>query len=169
MNRCVSLIGMPGAGKTTIGRELAQLLEYAFMDSDYLIESIYGRRLQDITDQLPRNEFLNAEGQVICAIRASACVIATGGSAIYNHKAIAHLKALGPLVYLNLPLEEIKKRISVNPERGISFGPGQSIEDLFEERTVMYKREADIICDTDMGDPAACAQWIRNEIERRNK
>lgn len=161
---CVTLIGMPGAGKTTVGKELASELGYAFMDSDFLLESIYGRRLQDVTDNMERETFLNAEAQMILSIRSKNCVIATGGSVIYRARAMEHLKGLGPVIYLELSLEEIKRRIAINPQRGISFAPGQTLENLYEERITKYKKYADLTCEMGSLTPIACAKWIKENL-----
>lgn len=153
---------MPGSGKTTIGKILANLLGWTFADCDYLIEALYGARLQDITDSLGKNAFLDAEGEVIKTFTASSCVIATGGSAIYRPEAIQNLRAMGPLVYLKTPPEIILERISLNPERGIALGPGETVEVLFEQRLPLYENAADFTCDTGGCSPEECALAIRD-------
>lgn len=157
---CLTLIGMPGCGKTTIGQLLANALNWKFVDTDYLIESLYARRLQDITDLLPREEFLNVECSVICALKANKCVIGTGGSVIYREKAMRHLKKLGSVIYLAASLETIKSRVAQNPLRGISFGPGQDLNSLYKERIPLYQQHKDLVIDTDIHGPDACAQEI---------
>lgn len=139
---CVSLIGMPGSGKSTIGEELGRKLGWSFLDTDKLLESLYACRLQELTDIFGKEKFLEIESGIIAALEASRCVIATGGSVVYSSAAIAKLKSLGPLVYLDLPFEEIERRINENPERGIAIAPGQSLRDLHRERAVLYKEAA---------------------------
>lgn len=139
---CVTLIGMPGSGKSTIGEKLARKLGWSFMDTDKLMESLYACRLQDITDIFGKEKFLRLESGVIQGLEASKCVIATGGSVIYSPAAVARLLALGPLVYLEIPFEEMEKRIRENPERGIAIGPGQSLKELYEERAGLYTQAA---------------------------
>lgn len=164
---CVSLIGMPGSGKSTIGRALAKLLGWEFADCDYLIESLYAARLQDITDALGKEKFLDVECEVIDAFRASRCVIATGGSAVYRPAAIERLRGLGPLVYLRLSLDKIIKRIAANPERGIAIAPGESLNDLFEQRRPLYEKAADFVCDTEIQSPDDCALEIANFLAKK--
>lgn len=155
---------MPGSGKSTIGKHLADLLGYAFMDTDMLLEALYGRRLQDITNILGTEEFRDIECKMICMIQAKDCVIATGGSAIYRQAAIAHLKELGPLVLLNPSYETISKRVAMMPERGISFGPGQTLRDIYMERQPLYLEKADLECDSGEMSAGDCARWIARKL-----
>lgn len=157
---CISLIGMPGAGKSTIGLLLAQALGYGFIDTDYLLEALYSRRLQDVTEMLSREDFLDAEGGMICALRASGCVIATGGSVIYRPQAMAHLKKLGDVVHLSLPLETVIARVALNPERGISAGQGQTLEDLYAERMELYTKYATAAYNTSALSAESCVERI---------
>lgn len=161
---CVSLIGMPGAGKSTIGQILANMLQYAFVDTDYLLESLYARRLQDVTEALGREEFLDAEGKVIAMLRGKDSVIATGGSAIYRPHAMQHLRRLGPVIHLRLAQDAVAERVALNPERGISFGPGQTLADLYAERMILYARYCDFVCDTDALPPSGCAELIAEKL-----
>lgn len=162
--QCASLIGMPGSGKSTIGRILADILNFAFLDTDHVMEALYARRLQAVTEELDTETFRDVEADVICGIRAEDCVIATGGSAIYRHRAIDHLKRLGPLVLLNPPFAVIEERVGLKPDRGISFGAGQTLADIYRERKHMYLAAADIVCDTGDLSPEECAKWIASRI-----
>lgn len=161
---CISLIGMAGAGKSTVGSKIAQMLNWAFMDTDNLIEAIYGARLQDITDAFTREEFLDIEGDVISSVKASHCVIATGGSVIYRQRAIDHLARLGPIVHIYLSVDKIGERIARNPERGLVIAPGQTVEDIYNERLPLYERSASLKCDTGCRNPEQCAQFILDEL-----
>lgn len=137
---CISLIGMAASGKSTIGRELAKLLDWAHADSDYLIESLYGVRLQDIADSMDKESFLDLEAEVISKANLKRVVISTGGSAIYREKAMQHLRAQGPVVCVDVPLPVILVRLARKPERGMVMNPGQTIEDLYNERQILYKK-----------------------------
>jgi shikimate kinase len=155
---------MAGAGKSTVGGQLARLLHWKLMDTDQLIEAVYGAPLQDITDKLGKEAFLDVEATVICAIKAHRVVLATGGSVVYRENAMAHLHSLGPIAYLDVPLPVILGRIARNPLRGLAIAPGQSVEDLFREREALYARYADCTIDADGLSPEACARAILDRI-----
>ena len=165
---CITIIGMAGAGKSTVGKQLARLLDWKLMDTDQLIESVYGVPLQDITDALGKDAFLDAEAVVICSIRAQRVVLATGGSVVYRENAMAHLRSLGPIAYLDVPLPVILERIARNPLRGLAIAPGQSVEDLFRERETLYTRYADCTVDAGALLPEACAKAILKQLRAGN-
>lgn len=157
---CISLIGMPGAGKSTIGKILANDLGYAFVDTDYLLESVYAMRLQELTEKLSHEEFLDAEAAMVCALQVKECVIATGGSVIYRANAMEFLASLGPVIHLAAPLSAICSRVDTNPERGIAFTPGKGLTELYEERIPIYNRYAAYTCDTGEQGAEECAKEI---------
>ena len=99
-DKCVTLIGMAGAGKSTVGRAVAERLGWAYVDTDHLIESTYGARLQDVTDALDKERFLDVEARVIQSLRMQRAVLATGGSVVYRPEAMRYLTSLGPVVFL---------------------------------------------------------------------
>lgn len=137
---CISLIGMPGAGKSAVGVRVAEILGWAHVDTDYLIEATYGVRLQHIVDALDKEQFLDVEAAVIGAMRVQRAVISTGGSVVYRAETMRWLASLGPVIHLKAPLPLLLERIARNPERGIAFAPGQTIEDLFQEREALYRQ-----------------------------
>ena len=148
--QCVTLIGMAGAGKSTVGRAVSERLGWAFVDTDHLIEATYGARLQDVTDALDKERFLDVESRVIQSLRMQRVVIATGGSVVYRAEAMRYLVSLGPVVFLDVPLPLILERISRKPDRGLAIAPGQTIEDLFREREALYRQWA--TCRVEAGD-----------------
>ena len=139
---CISLIGMAGAGKSTVGKLLASRIGWVQVDTDHLIEAAYGKRLQDVTDSMSKEAFLDVEAETICGIRLNQTVLSTGGSVVYREAAMRHLQSLGPVVHLDAPLPLILARIAQNPDRGLAIAPGQTIEDLFAEREELYRRWA---------------------------
>jgi shikimate kinase len=143
----VVLIGMPGAGKSTIGILLAKELGLDFIDTDVSIQVREGRTLQNITDQQGYLALRSIEEQVLLAEDIRGKVVSTGGSAVYSEAGMAHLKQDSTVVFLDVPLAELEQRISNFNTRGIARRPDQSFEDLFEERSVLYKRYADIRID----------------------
>ena len=157
---CITIIGMPGVGKSTIGLALAKALDWPFVDSDYVIEAHYGLPLQSITDSMTKEEFLDLEGDMVSSLRLFRSVIATGGSVVYRDKAMEHLRSLGSIVYLRAPLAIILERIACNPQRGIAIAPGQTIEDLFEERATLYSEYAQCTLDVKDYKPEECAKML---------
>ena len=146
---CVVLIGMAGAGKSTVGMALAQTLGWAFMDSDYLMEALYADRLQSVTDALSKEAFLDLEAVVLGSIRVQRTVIATGGSVVYGAEAMAHLKSIGTVVYLRLTCKNITERLGDLHARGVTIKPGWTLRDLYNERCPLYEQYADIVQDCD--------------------
>lgn len=141
---CISLIGMAASGKTTIGRELAAAIGWAHVDTDHIIESYYGARLQQITDALGKEAFLDLEARIIRSLTLANAVISTGGSAVYRADAMHFLAELGPIVYIDVPLPIILERIARKPDRGLAINPGQTIEDLYNERQALYSQAATV-------------------------
>ena len=146
----VVLIGMPGAGKSTLGVVLAKILGYEFIDADLLIQSKLDKTLQKIIDACGPDGFIEVENEVLCTLSASRAVIATGGSAVYSDEAMNHLKSIGTVVYLRVSYEELESRLGGLHERGVVMknGMGMSLADLYERRP-LYEKYADVTIDID--------------------
>ena len=157
---CITLIGIPGAGKSTIGQQLARQLQWALLDTDHLIEAAYGLPLQAITDALGKEAFLDVEADVVASVRASRTVLATGGSVVYRESAMTRLRELGPVVYLDVPFAAIEERVARNPQRGLAIAPGQTLRDIYEERAALYDRYASLRVDMADASPAGCTERI---------
>ena len=141
----VILIGMPGCGKTTVGTELSEAIGYGYIDSDSVIVAREGKRLNEIIADVGREAFLDIEAKVNSELCADRCVIATGGSVIYRDKAMQKLKEMGTVVYLKLSYEIIAKRLGDLVKRGVALKEGYTLKDLYEERTPLYEKYADIV------------------------
>lgn len=142
------LIGMPGAGKSTVGEHLARSLSLHFLDTDQLIEERWRRPLQQIIDSDGLEAFRIKEEEAILSLNVVRHVISTGGSVVYYPQAMKHLTDLGRILWLDLPLEEIEKRVIDGMEnRGLVRTPKQTLADLYHERTPLYKRYAEIRVD----------------------
>lgn len=139
---------MPGAGKSTIGVLLAKRLGTAFLDTDILIQTGEGSYLQDLISRRGISGFREIEETYLLGVPADCGVVATGGSAVYSENAMAHLKSLGPAVYLQIELELLKARLGNLSERGVLRMPGQTIDMLYEERRPLYEKYADIVVST---------------------
>ena len=135
MKSNVTLIGMPSAGKSTIGVLLAKRLGYSFIDADILIQEKEGRLLKEIIAQEGMDGFLQVENRVNASIEAKRSVIAPGGSVIYGKEAMEHLKEISTVVYLKMSYEELERRVGDVVDRGVALKEGMTLRDLYDERT----------------------------------
>lgn len=143
----IILIGMPGCGKSTVGVVLAKTLGIGFVDTDLIIQQREKRLLQNIIDADGIDYFLDCEAQAVKTVDCDNSVIATGGSVVFREEAISHLKKNGKIFYLNVPLDEIKRRLNNISTRGIAAKKDDSIENIFLERSPLYEKYADFIID----------------------
>lgn len=148
----IILIGMPGAGKSTVGVILAKVLGYGFLDVDLLIQKQEHKLLKDIILKEGLEGFMAIENQVNAGLMVEHTVISTGGSVIYGKEAMEHLKSIGVVIYIKLSYETLKNRLGNIKQRGVVLKQGQNLRGLYEERCPMYEEYADIIIDAeDMG------------------
>jgi len=143
-SRNIILIGMPGAGKSSVGVVLAKALGLNFLDPDLLIQDQEGDLLQNILNTRGLESFLDLEGDVLASIQCRRTVIAPGGSCVCREYAMEHLRSLGPVIYLHLSLEEIQKRIFNFDSRGIALRPGETLADVYHYRVPLYEKYAHI-------------------------
>ena len=143
------LIGMPAAGKSTVGVILAKELGYQFLDSDLLIQKREKMLLKDIIARKGTEGFLAVENAVNAAIEAQRTVIATGGSAVYGREAMKHLGEIGEIIYLKISYACLQARLHNLRGRGVVLKTGQSLYDIYRERIVLYEQYADHIVDVD--------------------
>ena len=145
----VVLIGMPGAGKSTLGIQLAKELGFDFVDTDVSIQVHTGQTLQEIIDTSDYLNLRRIEEAVLLNTDCHNMVVATGGSAVYSNQGMEHLQRQGTVVFLDTPLEELRRRIHNYDSRGIARRPDQTLEDVFAERQVLYQQYAGITIDCD--------------------
>lgn len=162
------LIGMPGSGKSTVGVVVAKALGMDFVDTDLTIQRREGALLQDILNTRGLEAFLDAEEAAIRSVTCERCVIAPGGSAVCREGAMEHLKALGSVIYLRLPLEEIEARVGNLSTRGIAMSPGQTLADVYAFRTPLYARWADWTVDAAGRTLAETVAAVRALVNREN-
>lgn len=156
----IVLIGMPGAGKSTIGVLLAKTMLMDFCDTDLIIQKKEGTALCEIIKEKGTDEFIRIEDEIIGAQKFENCVIATGGSAVYGENAMKNLKENGTTVYLKVSADELEKRICNIHTRGIAMKEGTTIAELYAERAPLYERYADITVDCSDSTPEQCVDYI---------
>ena len=163
--RNIVLIGMPSAGKSTVGVILAKTLGMNFIDTDLVIQEKTGRLLQKIINDDGINDFLKIEENSILSLKVKNTIIATGGSVIFSDKAIEYLKQEGIAVYLKVQFEEIVKRLDNITTRGVVLANGQSLKDMYNQRVPLYEKCADIIIDCSNKGVEKIIHKIKEEIK----
>lgn len=163
----IILTGMPGVGKSTIGVILAKELGYQFLDSDLLIQQQEKKLLKDIIAEKGVDGFLAVENQVNSSIEAERAVIATGGSAVYGKEAMEHFKRTGIIVYLKCSYDALEKRLGDLKGRGVVLKDGQTLRDIYEERSVLYEKYADLIVVEDGRDIEGTLALVMENLRER--
>ena len=151
MRKSISLIGMAGAGKSSIGKKLATYLRFDFIDSDQLIELNQNKSLQEILNENGIEEFKKIEEAAILSVEFNQTVLATGGSAIFSKKAMNHIKTNSSVIYLEVSFEDIMDRVPDFSNRGFIKEVDQTMEHAFNERENIYREFADYIVTNNEG------------------
>ncbi len=159
---------MPGAGKSTAGVLLAKRLGFAFIDTDIFIQVREGRSLQELIRAYGADEFCRIEEAHILTLAVESHVIAPGGSVVYRPNAMAHLKANGIAIHLDISVERLKRRLDDVDARGVVIGPGQTIENLYAERRPLYLSYSDATVDTDGLTPDQVVGRVLGALARLN-
>lgn len=167
MKRNVVLIGMPGAGKSTLGVVLAKIIGYDFIDADLVIQNQCDKTLQMIIDACGPEGFIEVENNILSDIDADRSIISTGGSAVYSDAAMKHLTEIGTVVYLKISYSQLVHRLSDLRERGVVMknGIGMSLRELFNERLPLYERYAEITVDVDDLTITAAARKVADALK----
>ena len=157
----IVLIGMPGVGKSTVGVILAKVLGFEFLDADLLIQKQEGKLLREIIEEVGTDGFIQVENRVNASINCDHSIIATGGSVVYGREAMEHLKTIGTVVYLEVPFSTLEKRLSDIKGRGVVLKEGQTLYDLYIERTPLYEKYADVrVLEDGLGVEETVAQLV---------
>ena len=165
----VILIGMPGAGKSTLGVVLAKIINADFLDADLAIQQRCGTTLQSIIDSEGVAAFLELENDVLKSIETThPTIIATGGSAIYSDEAMKHLAAIGTIVYLKVSYDELRSRLVDFQDRGVVMkeGVSMSLRDIYDERLPLYERYAEIVVNVDDLSITASARRVAKALDK---
>lgn len=161
----VILIGMPGAGKSSVGVVLAKHLGYHFVDSDLVIQQQEGRLLHELIEEQGLEGFLELEDRINSSLSYDKTVIATGGSAVYGRKGMEHFAAIGTIVYLKLSLKTIRRRLGDLHQRGVALKEGQTLKQLYEERIPLYEKYADLTIDAEKMNIRTIVQSIADYVK----
>ena len=160
----IVLIGMPASGKSTAGVILAKVLGKKFIDTDLVIQEREKALLSEIIKDKGVAGFMKTEEEAILSVDVKNTVIATGGSAVYGEKAMEHLKENGTVVYLKVEKDELFKRLTDIKERGVVLREGETIEEMFDSRSVLYEKYADIIIEERDSTIEETIRKIQNEL-----
>jgi len=163
----ITLIGMPAAGKSTVGVLLAKRLGYSFVDVDIVIQEQEGRLLKEIIEKEGQDGFLAVENRINAGLNVRHSVIAPGGSVIYGKEAMEHLKEISTVVYLKLSYESVEERLGNLVDRGVVLKDGMTLRDLYEERVPYYEKYADITIDENGLDAGMTVDRLRAIMEER--
>jgi shikimate kinase len=165
----VILIGMPGAGKSTVGILLSKEIGLDFIDTDVAIQVREGQTLQTILDERGYIKLRDIEQEVILGLALENTVIATGGSAVYGAQAMRYLGEQGVIVFIDVVIEQLMRRVNNIDGRGVARKPGQGFEDLFLERRVLYEQYADIRIPVDDESAEQVLAMILMALEKHSK
>jgi len=160
----IILIGMPGAGKSTVGVLLAKRLGYNFVDTDLLLQSQQQCCLQQLIAREGLENFKVIEEQVLIELTTIHSVVATGGSAVYSERAMGRLRNLGQLVFIDIPLEELLGRVNDMDNRGLVIDPNETYENLYKERLPLYQKYAEVTIPGDGMTVEAVAAEIEKSV-----
>ena len=161
------LIGMPASGKSTVGVVLAKVIGYDFIDTDILIQRSEKKRLSQIIEDVGVDGFLQVENRVNASVEADHCVIATGGSAVYGEEAMRHFRKIGHIIYLKVEYPQLAHRLRNIRQRGVVLREGQTLRDLFDERTALYEQYADTVIEEE-GEVEDTVVQILKRMEKRD-
>jgi len=166
--RNIVLIGMPGVGKSTVGVLLAKRLGFTFIDTDITIQVREGRSLQELIRAHGVEGFCRIEEDHILSLAVDSGVIAPGGSVVYRPNAMAHLKADGIVIHLDIAVERLKRRLEDMDARGVVIAPGQTVAGLYLERLPLYLAYADATVATDDLTPDQVVGEVLDALGRLN-
>ncbi len=165
----IILIGMPAAGKSTIGVLVAKHTLSEFIDADLVIQSKYKSPLADIIEQRGESEFLKIEEAALLSLCPTRAVIATGGSAVYSEAGMEYLHDIGVVVYLKISIDQIVERIGNLTTRGVVLHGAKDLDGIYRERTPLYEKTADITVDCTGKTTAECAREVVEAVEAYRK
>jgi shikimate kinase len=166
----IYLVGMPGAGKTTVGRQLARRMQRSFIDADHEIEARTGVRIPLIFDIEGEKGFRDRESKVIAELASeSNLIVATGGGAVLRPENRAALRQGGTVVYLYVAPRLLFERTRLDPNRPLLqvADPMQKLEELFAVRDPLYREVADIVINSMGGSINHLVKHVERELGKQ--
>lgn len=158
----IVLIGMPGCGKTTVGKLLAEEMKCRFIDTDHLIMEITGKTPRQIVQESGRDNFMEIQDKAVLMLDKAKCIISTGGGMIYSMIAMNHLKSIGKIVFLNAPFVLIDERMDKTRKLA---GTGETLLELYKKRVPLYKEYADLAVDCEYKPPEFLCKEIIEKLK----
>ena len=165
MGNNIVLIGMPGSGKSTIGKLLANAIGKTAIDGDAIIEEKEGMKLQEIINTKGNDYFTQLEDKILSTLECDNYVISPGGSVCYYPNAMKHLSEIADVIYIKVSFPELQRRVHNLDSRGIVFKPGQTFEDLYNERTPLYEKYAGLTIDSTGLTPNETIQLLLEQLQ----
>jgi len=167
MRSRLTLTGMPGSGKSAVGKIVADLLGWHFIDTDRCMEERFGIKLQELIDQVGTDSFSLIEEETVLNLNApERTVISTGGSVVYSDAAMRHLALVSTVVFLDVPVEALRGHIALEAPRGIVGMSGGGLEELYLQRLPLYRRHARITVSLETETPEEAAAKVLSEFQR---
>lgn len=166
----IFLVGMPGAGKTTIGRQLARRMHRSFVDADHEIEARTGVRIPLIFDIEGEAGFRERESKVIAELASRTdLVVATGGGAVLRAENRSALRQGGTVVYLHASPELLYERTRLDPNRPLLQvdDPRRKLEELFAQRDPLYREVADIVVNSLGGSIGQLVKQVERQLQKQ--
>ena len=164
----IILIGMPASGKSSVGVILAKILGKGFVDTDLVIQQKENALLREIIANEGIDGFLKCEENAVLSIHPNNSVIATGGSVIYSEKAMEYLAGSGIIVYLYVKKEDLFTRLRNIQQRGVILKDGESLDEMYNSRSVLYEKYADVIINEQDLSLENTVQFIVKELQKSN-
>jgi shikimate kinase len=164
----IIFVGLPGSGKTTIGRQLARRLGWPFVDSDHVIEHRLGCSIREFFAREGEGSFRDIEQQVLDELSSTHDgVISTGGGAVLREANRCHLRERGQVIYLRSTPEDIFRRVRHDTARPLLQvdDPLQRLRSLYEERDPLYRETAHFVIETGRPSVATLVNMILMQLE----
>lgn len=168
----VALVGLPGSGKSTVGRQLARRLQLPFYDSDRVIEERIGCAIKDFFAREGEEAFRDIEAQVIDELtQISQGVVSTGGGAVLRAENRVHLRSRGQVIYLKSTPEELARRLRHDTHRPLLQveDPLKRLRDLFAIRDPLYRETCHFVIETGRPSVATLVNMIVMQLELAGK